>query len=150
MNIEEHLLVYRFDTSRGWQSVPFSIDPAHNAIIVITNSFGIYAVLHGVALGMGENPELPKVPTLMGNVPNPFNARTAISYYLPTSVDSKISIFDINGRCLAKFEQGQRIGLVTVLWDGVDDKGLAVGSGVYFVRLEAGKTVSTKSMVLIK
>lgn len=85
------------------------------------------------------------------NHPNPFNPRTSISYYLPVNCTVTLEIFDVSGRkitCLVngKLESGDH----TVSWDGTDEYGRTVRSGVYIYRLQAGKSVSTRKMILLR
>jgi hypothetical protein len=96
--------------------------------------------------------ETPPAPlTLHQNVPNPFNPSTAIQYYLPEPCRVTIDIFDINGKRVARLvDRMEDRGLKEVEWNGYDERGGAVTSGVYLYLLTAGKETAAKKMVLLK
>jgi len=89
--------------------------------------------------------------TLYQNCPNPFNPSTTIKYYLPGKARVAVEIYDISGRRLAqlvrKEEEG---GSHAVEWNGLDDRGSSVASGIYFYRLTAGKETISKKMALLR
>jgi DNA-binding beta-propeller fold protein YncE len=85
------------------------------------------------------------------NVPNPFNPATTIKYSIAADVDVKLAVYDVAGRRVRKLVDGrQRADVYKVTWDGVNDDGQRVASGVYFYKLVAGKFVQTKKMMLLK
>lgn len=88
---------------------------------------------------------------LRQNYPNPFNATTLIQYTLPRESQVRIQIYNLLGqkvRLLA--DERQEPGFKIVLWDGRDDSGAEVGSGIYFCRIVAGDFVDCKKMTLLK
>jgi M6 family metalloprotease-like protein len=88
---------------------------------------------------------------LYQNYPNPFNPGTTISFYLPAREKVNLEIFSVKGSLIARLvDEIQSPGLKSIPWDGRDAKGRPLSSGVYFYRLQAGKRVLTKKMVLIK
>ena len=98
----------------------------------------------------------PSPPTTLllwlRNQPNPFNPTTRISYRLPATAVVKLGIFDLRGRAVRVLETGaaHTEGLHSIRWDGHDDSGQPLPSGVYYCRLEAaGQTLSQK-MLLVK
>jgi len=89
--------------------------------------------------------------TLYQNRPNPFNPGTTISFILPEKCRAGLSIFDATGRLIATLvNRDMSEGLKEFYWDGTDNKGNAVSSGVYFYRLKAGDKILTKKMLLVK
>ena len=73
-------------------------------------------------------------PTLAANYPNPFNIETHIAYSLPKSGNVRLNIFNIRGqRVRSLVQEYQRVGFHTARWDGRDDLGAVMGSGVYFL-----------------
>jgi hypothetical protein len=84
--------------------------------------------------------------------PNPFNPRTVITYVLPEGAPTELSIYDASGKLVRVFvsEHDESAGVRHVPWDGRDDEGRKLASGVYFCRLEVGGEVLTKRMVLLK
>jgi len=88
---------------------------------------------------------------LRQNYPNPFNPSTTIDYYLPRHSHVTLSIFDVNGqRVRSLVDRPVRLGHHSVVWNGVDDNGNRVSSGVYFYRLRVGNKVITKKLVVVK
>jgi plastocyanin len=96
--------------------------------------------------------ELPTpVATLGQNFPNPFNPKTTIEYSLPTRSRAVLAIYDSEGSLVMRMDQGVRdAGTHRIEWDGRDASGAAVGSGVYFYRLEGVAGVMPRKMVLLK
>ncbi len=91
------------------------------------------------------------VNRLYQNTPNPFNPRTQIKFSLAQSGPVQISIFDVNGRLVKTLVNGTRTaGTYTEVWDGTNDLGKKVGSGVYWSQMKAGSFVSNKKMVILK
>jgi hypothetical protein len=84
-------------------------------------------------------------------VPNPFNPTTAIAYALPRESRARLSIYDTRGRLvLDLLDRVVPAGRHIAAWQGRDDGGRPVPSGVYFSRLEADGTVLTRRMVLVR
>lgn len=93
----------------------------------------------------------PRPTTLYQNFPNPFNPTTSIAFYLPVRASVRLAVYDVRGarvRTLAAETEPE--GRHVVRWDGKNDSGVAVGSGVYYYRLEAGKNVLTKKLVIVR
>lgn len=85
------------------------------------------------------------------NSPNPFNPQTAIRFSLDSKQSVKLSVYDVNGRLVRMLVSGvKEVGTHSVTWDGRDNAGSSVSSGVYFYRLDAGKFSQTKKMVMLK
>ncbi len=104
---------------------------------------------HLLPTGTGNR---PLAFALGQNIPNPFNPLTAITYDVPAGgADVNISIYDVSGRRVRELVNERRNpGSWSVHWDGDDDRGQRVASGVYFYRMRAGEFVDTKKMVLLK
>ena len=94
---------------------------------------------------------VPEEFTLAQNYPNPFNPRTHVKYGLPQVSDVRIVIFDVNGRRIKSWNIGnQPPGWYTLLWDGTDNSGRTVSTGVYICSMQAGTFVATRKMLLMK
>ncbi len=94
---------------------------------------------------------IPGTFQLYQNYPNPFNPTTTISFTLPEEMDVSLEIFNILGQRILILENRVfEAGLQKVIWDGKDDSGGEVVSGVYFYRLQAEGYSENKKMVLIK
>lgn len=88
---------------------------------------------------------------LRQNFPNPFNLETRIDYFLPRQTEVMVKIYNILGQTVRVWDQGyQPAGPFTILWDGRNEWGETVASGVYFYRLIASDYTETKKMVLLK
>lgn len=95
---------------------------------------------------------VPKEFSLSQNFPNPFNPTTSIAYALPTAAKVNLVIYNMLGQKVATLVDGtpQDPGNYRVNWNGRNDYGATVSSGIYIYRLQAGKFNSTKKMTLIK
>ncbi|MCX6829285.1 MAG: Ig-like domain-containing protein [candidate division Zixibacteria bacterium] len=94
------------------------------------------------------------IPTdfgLLQNYPNPFNPATTISFTVPTATHATLEIYNVLGKKVATvFEGMAQSGLNEVVWDGRNENGDAVASGIYFYRLKAAAFEQTRKMVLMK
>jgi len=94
---------------------------------------------------------IPETFTLSQNYPNPFNPETSIDYELPLESEVKIAVFNLLGQQIRSLFNGkQNPGRYTISWDGKSDNGLSVATGVYLVRMQAGKFVSVRKVLLTK
>jgi hypothetical protein len=85
------------------------------------------------------------------NVPNPFNPQTTIAYDLPSTSRVRLLVMDVSGKLVRTLvDETQSTGSRSVVWNGRDDGGNAVSSGVYFYVLDAGKERLTRKLVLLK
>ena len=93
----------------------------------------------------------PLQSVLEQNRPNPFNPQTTIHYTLAAAEHVTLSVYDATGRLVRTLvNQDQAAGARDVTWNGHDDRGNAVASGVYFYKMTAGKFTETRRMVLLK
>ena len=85
-------------------------------------------------------------------VPNPFNARTVLSFDLPAASVVSLRVYDLSGRLAAVLldRQPALAGRNDVTWSGIDDAGRALPSGTYVYRLEAGDIAVTRAVTLLK
>ncbi|HUU46252.1 MAG TPA: T9SS type A sorting domain-containing protein [Acidobacteriota bacterium] len=87
----------------------------------------------------------------VANFPNPFNAATLISYELSDAGPVSIVVYNILGQNVRTLVNGERsAGTHTETWDGTDNSGRTVSSGMYFYRVQAGGEVVTRKMSLLK
>ncbi|MCB2230163.1 T9SS type A sorting domain-containing protein [bacterium] len=96
-------------------------------------------------------PARPVSMELAQNYPNPFNPTTSIRYALSVAADARLTVSNVLGqhvRTVVDCRQGA--GSYEVEWDGRDDRGRVVGSGVYFYRLEVGDRSLSRKMLLLK
>ncbi len=94
--------------------------------------------------------QLPQGFALSQNYPNPFNPTTTIELALPIATDWSLLVFNINGHLVHKFAGNNEAGIVSVEWDGTNESGQQVASGMYLYRIEAANFTQTKKMILLK
>jgi flagellar hook assembly protein FlgD len=95
--------------------------------------------------------ETPKRFELFDSFPNPFNNQAVIRYRLEKTADVSLAIYNLLGQRVRTLVRGkEQSGSVTVIWDGKDDRGGDLSSGIYFCRLQAGESSQTKKLVLLK
>ena len=100
--------------------------------------------------GAGRSSQ-PTEVTLLSNYPNPFNPSTEIQYGLPQAMKVTITIYDISGRIVKTLiSKTQAAGFHQVSWDGTDDHGVKVGSGVYLCHLLAGGRSQMSKLIIAK
>ncbi len=110
-------------------------------------------IIRGYSDGIGvkENVREPNSFNLYHNYPNPFNPSTTISYYLPGSEKVRVTVFNSLGQEIRTLVNGrQSQGLQTIQWDGKDNHGVSVSSGIYIYRVQAGSTVKSGKMMMLK
>jgi len=140
---------------------PGKADTLRSAIVLIhneplSNPFKIPVMLYTPS-GVGEEEEssVPMVYSLSQNYPNPFNPVTRMHYDIPNSVMGKVKVlfrlYDMRGRLVRTLvDEKKEPGSYSVEWDGRDERGELVSSGVYLYRMESGDFYSLKKMVLLK
>ena len=85
------------------------------------------------------------------NFPNPFNPITLIEYVLPSDGEVSLAVYDGRGRRVRTLVEGRQAdGRKRVEWDGRDDSGREVASGVYFYRLETPAGTLSRKMTLLR
>ncbi|KPL15143.1 MAG: hypothetical protein AMS26_08425 [Bacteroides sp. SM23_62] len=94
---------------------------------------------------------LPASFKLEQNYPNPFNPETVIEYQLPHASDVEISIFNLQGQRLMTLVRAyQAAGTYNIIWNGMDESGRAVASGVYLYQLKADDFIAMKKLMLLR
>ncbi|MCK9212426.1 MAG: T9SS type A sorting domain-containing protein, partial [Ignavibacteriaceae bacterium] len=102
-------------------------------------------------LAVEDNAPVPVEYILQQNYPNPFNPSTTINYNLPTSGLVSLNVYDLLGREVASLvSTEQSAGQHSATWNGKNNSGNAVPSGVYLYSLSAGNYKSTMKMILMK
>ncbi|MDP2983673.1 MAG: FlgD immunoglobulin-like domain containing protein [Candidatus Latescibacter sp.] len=95
--------------------------------------------------------EAPQVFTLKQNLPNPFNPATTIGFALRKSSQVSLKVYDLLGREVVTLANGEKsAGEHRVIWNGSDNSGKQVSSGVYLYRLIAGGREETRKMLLAR
>ncbi len=118
-------------------------------------TISLYLIRAYVSYIISNNKEaielLPSSYALEQNYPNPFNPSTVISYQIPEMTNVQIKIYDALGREIRTLiDEIKPAGKYNIAWDGRDNSGNLVSSGVYFYKIVAGNFVQTKKMILMK
>ncbi len=142
---------------------PLRIGNAHNISVAgwekrtykgLIDGFKLYNYpAAGLTTGIKEKSDapLPKDFALEQNYPNPFNPVTEIIFAVPKTEKVSLVIYDMLGRKVKTLVDKQvQPGVYSVLWDGTDDSGVKVATGVYLYRLQAKNYHQARKMVLIK
>jgi hypothetical protein len=88
---------------------------------------------------------------LYNNYPNPFNPNTTIKYSIPQKSNVTLKIYNAKGQLVKTLVNNkQEKGEYQIIWDGIDNNGKKVSSGVYFYQLKAGDFIASKKMITIK
>jgi hypothetical protein len=82
--------------------------------------------------------------------PNPFNPYTNLSFTLPEATGYSLKIYNVAGQLVRSYEAMGQVGLNVVTWDGKDNAGVDVASGIYFYKLSAGSFSATAKMIMMK
>ena len=94
---------------------------------------------------------LPGGPELQQNAPNPFNSETVISWFQLQSGPSRLEVFALTGQRVAVLHDGPKgVGFHRLQWDGRDDRGRSLASGVYVYRLVTSEAVQTRKLTLLR
>lgn len=94
---------------------------------------------------------VPAKFSLYNNYPNPFNPTTTITYNLPEAANVVLKIYNVLGKEVRTLlNTRQQPGTQSVVWDGRNELGVKVSSGVFVCRLQAGGLFQTKKMLLLK
>ena len=144
-------------TSHGIQNAPLT-----GETVVIREEEPAGIALGGTAVAPAA-PAAPSISpvgsvenTLLANYPNPFNPETWIPYQLSASADVSVSIYAVDGRLVRRLDLGHQVEGVyrsrsrAAYWDGRNEFGERVASGLYFYTLTAGDFTATRKMLIRK
>ncbi len=108
-------------------------------------------VIRTMVVGIDGQYAVPNTYDVSQNYPNPFNPSTTIKYQLPEINDVKLVIYNVLGQKVRTLVSDRmEAGYHSVVWDGCNDEGRAVASGVYIYRFEAGDFNRTMKLMLLK
>lgn len=151
--------VYSFAIRNNSSDVVYygSRESANQPQLVITTGSSQAALKFGSSAQTSKAGEflshepLPKAVWLSANFPNPFNLQTTFEYALPEAAQVKLVVYNIRGQHVRTLVDGwEAAGVKMVGWDGRDEFGQEVGSGLYFVRLTTATHVITQKLTLQK
>jgi hypothetical protein len=128
----------------GWLRL-INNDPMRDTLNIYLMGIG-----EGVS-GLDAKLSLPRVFAVHQNYPNPFNPVTTIHYELPRSSEVRLVIYNLLGQEVRTLLNSPiEAGRHQVVWNGTNDSGVTVASGIYIYRFEAGKYSKVMKMILVK
>jgi len=156
--------VSKFDGLSTWEThdIRYGVEVNISVVDAATDSTGkIWFATNGDGLSLyepdpvdvteSENETIPSDYNLEQNYPNPFNASTIIRYSLPEHSKVTISIYNTLGQLTKVLVDAYKpAGNHTILWDGTDQNGESVVSGVYMYGIKAGNFVDARKMIMLK
>ncbi len=151
------VLFYSGDLGNTWQQISLNmigriVDLEAGPggwIYFATRNSGVYRFQQPTGIPPGQNASADF--RLFQNYPNPFNPETAISYQLSNGSNLELAVYNSLGQKIRTLVQArQPAGRYQVKWDGRDEAGREVGSGVYIYRLKAGQYSISKKMILLR
>ncbi len=121
-------------------------------VFLASGGGGLFAYNYELATSVdNKSSNIPGNYTLEQNYPNPFNPTTIINYDVPSIGNVQLKIYNQLGQEIGTLVNSmQQIGSHQVVWDGIDNQGNVVSSGVYFYQLQAGSFVQTRKMLFIR
>jgi len=101
-------------------------------------------------VGVGSS-GVPGIYELQQNYPTPFNPSTVITYAIPENAHVKLEVFNVLGqKVISLFDQEQTVGTHSIAWNARNERGSMVGSGIYFVKMQAGTFSQVRKIMLAK
>lgn len=140
--------IYNFGALRGGDRIYFAVDKGENDYFWWDATEISWTVKKS-----SESSEEDSVGgiILYGNYPNPFNEKTEIQYELAVSSKINLSIYNLLGQKIRTLQEGIIMaGIHTITWDGSDELGHPVSSGIYFARLKTAEETFIQKMVFIR
>ncbi|HET9952324.1 MAG TPA: choice-of-anchor D domain-containing protein [Candidatus Eisenbacteria bacterium] len=145
--------------SYSW-SVPNVVSPSAKLRVYLFDRDGVmgydssdetFGMVNSITSVEETSSSLPATHALYQNSPNPFNPSTVIRFDLPEAGAVSLEVFQVDGRKVRTLVHAPRpAGRHQVIWDGRDERGREVGSGVYLYRVKAGAYEASKRMILVK
>jgi len=156
LNPEDMTMAFYSDTA-GFDTTGITnivIDYSRNRIIADVAHFStivLYGESEGIPTGIISESRIPNEFSLEQNYPNPFNPETKIIYQIPKISRVTIKIFNILGQEVRTLvDKEQTMGEYKVIWDGKNNSGNPVGSGIYIYQLRTKDFISSKRMILLR
>ncbi len=141
------------DLSGFWENLShyrWTVSVSDGHLSAVAADTFTFFVMGGLSAPDDEN-GLPSVFALSPNYPNPFNPSTVISYQLPVNSKVRLNIYNTLGQEVRTLVNGkQSAGFKKVIWNGRNNQGVSVSTGVYICRMQAGSFVQSRKMILVK
>lgn len=149
IDLTTNKLIYTFNES----ILEIILTKSNTIVVIATDNIYIYFYSLGTYTGITSKSKttLPKKLSLSQNYPNPFNPSTTIEYTLPSASHVTVQIFNNNGQLIKSLvDEEKSTGDYSVIWDGKNNNGGRVASGVYFYTVKTDDNELVKKMVLLK
>lgn len=130
-----------------------AMDPQDPRTVYVATPEGVYRLQRAAPPTAVEELRgvLPTAFALQPNYPNPFNAQTVIGYSVPAASWVELAVYNVLGqRVVELVQERQRAGLHRVMWEGRDESGGELATGMYLCRLRAGGKVAARRMLLLR
>lgn len=143
----KHRITIAYDNSRYREQRRLYIDK----LICSVKDGGLLKGLNEKPVALDKKAMFPEHYGLAQNLPNPFNPDTYIVYQLPEDAQVELRIFNTLGQeIITLLDQNRKVGSYSVYWNGLDQHGNPVGSGIYLYQMKTKKFVCTKKMIMLK
>ncbi len=147
LDIDIHLKTSDFPLGDFWSGIElFCNDPQTPHILI-----PIHMIVDSSVTGIRVTDIIPDDYRLFQNFPNPFNPETVIRYDLHEAGMVSLKVYSLLGQEMRTLvNTRQEAGHKSVVWDGLNNNGMPVASGIYLYRLETGHFISIRKMILLK
>lgn len=140
------------DVGSGWNIITdLEVGPDGWIYVVSLGDGAVYRIVDETTGTAAPGPAPAARPRVVSVAPNPANPRVEILLDLPEATEGLVEVVDVAGRRVRSLSRGALLaGRSTLVWDGADDAGRPVASGLYFVRLVAAAGSDGRKLVLVK
>lgn len=141
------LVTHNFPEGEFWACLQIESNDPDEGLYILPIHMTVSTVTGGSDLSIN----VPKEFKLYQNSPNPFNPTTVIAYDLPNVTEVQLIIYNVLGQKIKTLVHGQQQPKqYKVVWDGTNDEGSRVASGIYIYQLRTPENLITKKMILMK
>ena len=118
---------------------------------VLLAKYNIPLVHKKISLPEIQDNEITSATVNLSNYPNPFNPTTSINFSIEENTNVEISVYNAKGQKVKTLvSENLALGKHSVTWNGGDDHGKSVSSGIYFYKMRTGKFTAIKKMIMMK
>ncbi|MCP4582488.1 MAG: T9SS type A sorting domain-containing protein [candidate division Zixibacteria bacterium] len=149
---EDDMVLLHYDSGE-WVDITTTHDTETNMLCGSTDNLSpfVMALKKSTDITHQISDELPNDFTLSQNYPNPFNPSTVIQFSLPHLSNVEIEVYNVLGQTVRNLVNEEKpAGQYQVIWNGLDNSGKAVSSGMYFYKIKTDGFSSSKKMILLK
>ncbi|MCD4650164.1 MAG: T9SS type A sorting domain-containing protein, partial [Candidatus Cloacimonetes bacterium] len=142
-------------TDAGWDFMDETVNGIEDYWGINSNDNNAYPFLewqgyvHDPPVSNNDATEILLVTCLHSNYPNPFNPETTINFSVKHQETATLEIYNVRGQTVKNYPVFES-GTHSIVWQGTNNKGKQVGSGIYFYKLKSGSTEQVRKMLLLK